>query len=181
MIVTDDETLARRLASLRVHGRVSRGVHAEIGLNSRLDELQAAVLLAKLRRLDAWHAARIARARHYEALIAARGLTGVCVPPAVRPGYVHVFHQYVVRVPRRDALRRFLAERGIATEAYYERPLHLQPCFAALGYREGDFPEAERAAREVMSLPIYPELSAEQQEAVVDAIAAFFGLTGHEA
>jgi len=178
MIVTGDEALAQRLASLRVHGRLSRGLHGEIGLNSRLDELQAAVLLVKLRHLDAWNAARVERARRYDALIAARGLADVCAPPAVRPGNEHVFHQYVVRVPRREELRRFLAARGIATDVYYERPLHLQPCFAGLGHREGDFPEAERAAREVLSLPVYPELSASQQEAVIDAIAAFHGRKG---
>jgi dTDP-4-amino-4,6-dideoxygalactose transaminase len=174
MVVTSDEALARRIANLRVHGRLVRGLHGEIGLNSRLDELQAAILLVKLRHLDAWHAARAERARRYDALLAERGLTDVCVPPTIRPGQDPVFHLYVVRVPRRDALRQFLAERGIATEVYYERPLHLQPCFAALGHREGDFPEAERAAREVLALPLYPELSEPQQEAVVEAIAAFF-------
>ena len=173
MVVTSDADLADRLSRLRVHGRLSRGVHGEIGLNSRLDELQAAVLLAKLRHLDRWNAARAERAARYTRLIRERGLEDVCLPPPVRPGARHVFHQYVVRVARREALRAFLKERGIATDVYYEMALHRQPCFAGLALGEGDLPEAERAAREVLSLPMYAELTEAQQVTVVDALAAF--------
>jgi dTDP-4-amino-4,6-dideoxygalactose transaminase len=175
MVLTDDAELAGRLRQLRVHGQVERSLHGAIGLNSRLDEMQAAVLRVKLNHLDRWTAARAAAAARYTALIAERGLGDRCVVPVVAPGRIHAFHQYVVRVQRREALRAFLRQRAIASDVYYGRPLHLQPCFKDLGYREGDCPEAERATREVLSLPLYAELGADQQVAVVDALADFFG------
>jgi flagellar biosynthesis component FlhA len=152
----------------------------EIGWNSRLDTLQAAVLLVKLRYIERWNQQRQERARTYADLFQQQGLVEAAVYPShgvvlpyVDPRGTHVFHQYVIRAPRRDALRAFLAERGIGSEIYYPLPLHLQQCFQNLGYAEGAFPESERAAKEVLALPIFPELTQEEQERVVAAIAAF--------
>jgi dTDP-4-amino-4,6-dideoxygalactose transaminase len=180
MVLTSSPDGAERLRQLRVHGRISRGVHGSIGLNSRLDELQAAVLLVKLRHLDDWNAARAARARRYTELILERRLEDVVQPPVLRGGNSHNFHQYVVRADRRNALRAYLKERGIATDVYYELPLHLQPCFRELGYAAGDMPETERAAQEILSLPVYPEITDAEQVAVVEAIAAFYDLSAHQ-
>ncbi len=165
---------------LRVHGMRERYFHEEIGWNCRLDTIQAAVLLVKLRYIERWNQQRQERAAIYNALFQQQGLVesgpypdhGV-VLPYVDPRGTHVFHQYVIRAPRRDALRAFLAERGIGSEIYYPLPLHLQKCFANLGYAPGAFPESERAAKEVLALPIFPELTQEEQERVVTAIAAF--------
>jgi dTDP-4-amino-4,6-dideoxygalactose transaminase len=174
MVTTSDQQLAARVRRLREHGSETRYEHVEVGLNSRLDALQAAVLSVKLRHVDGWSSARIRRAGVYDELLAAAGLDEIVARPAVAPGARHVFHQYVVRAPRRDELRAHLRERGIGSEVYYPIPLHLQRCFGSLGYRAGDLPETERAAAEVLALPMYPELTGEQQERVVAAIASFY-------
>ncbi len=171
MIVTQDVELGERLRKLRTHGGVKQYYHDEIGTNSRLDTLQAAVLLAKLPRLVGWSAAR--RAHAYVYTEALRDLDGVSTPEA-DPASEHVFNQYTIRAERRDDLRAHLAEHGIGSAVYYPRPLHLQPCFESLGYAQGQFPEAERACNEVVSLPVYPELSEAQQETVIGAIREFY-------
>lgn len=175
MVTTNDEALANRVARLRVHGMEPRYVHHEIGFNSRLDALQAAVLRVKLRYLDAWTEARRTIAQRYHGLIEEHKINGTVIPPLERPGCHHVYNQYVVRVPAhlRDPLRSFLSERKIGTEIYYPIPLHLQACFASLGHATGDFPESENAAKQTIALPIYPELSESDQRAVVEAIADF--------
>jgi dTDP-4-amino-4,6-dideoxygalactose transaminase len=176
LLTTADDRLAERLRRLRVHGSATRYEHSELGINSRMDALQAAILHAKLPHLDAWTEARIARARIYDELLAAARLDAVLRLPRVHPGARHVFHQYVVRAPRRDELRAHLQRARIGSEVYYPIPLHLQECFAALGYKRGELPEAERAASDVLALPLYPELTRAQQERVVAAIAAFYGV-----
>jgi dTDP-4-amino-4,6-dideoxygalactose transaminase len=147
--------------------------HALIGGNFRIDEIQAAVLLVKFRHLENWHAGRQQNAAYYDRAFRAAGLTARVVTPTARPGYRHVYNQYVIRVPDRDRLRAYLAECGVGTEVYYPVPLHMQQCFAYLGYRPEDCPESARAARETLALPIYPELKEEQLQYVVDCIAAF--------
>ncbi len=169
MIVTDSEDTAARLRSLRHHGQKRKYIAEEQGWNSRLDEIQAAVLRVKLRHLDRWKEARQAHAARYNALLGR--LPGV-VTPHVPAGAEHVYHQYTIRVPQRDRVKAFLASRGIASAVYYPVPLHLQPLYAELGYQRGSLPEAERAAGEVLSLPIYPELTAAQIERVADTLAA---------
>ena len=171
MIVTQDERLATRLAKLRTHGGAKEYSHDEVGYNSRLDTVQAAILRAKLPHLNAWNAGRRSRASCYSEGLA--GIPGV-TPPVVDPANEHVFHQYTIRAERRDELQAHLKAKGIGSKVYYPGPLHRQPCFSHLGYRNGQFPEAERAAREVLSLPIYPELSDAACEAVIDAIRAFY-------
>jgi dTDP-4-amino-4,6-dideoxygalactose transaminase len=173
MCVVNDAELAERLAVLRVHGGKPKYYHAVIGGNFRLDELQAAVLNVKLPHLDDWTAARQRNAAIYDRAFGAADLAGVRTPRAV-PGARHIYNQYVIRVRDRDRLREYLKERGIGTEIYYPVPLHLQQCFAYLGHRAGDFPASEQAAAETLALPIYPELTAEQLQYVVDAIAAFY-------
>jgi dTDP-4-amino-4,6-dideoxygalactose transaminase len=176
LLTTDDERLAERLRRLRVHGGATEYHHQEVGFNSRLDTLQAAVLRVKLPHLDAWSGARRRRADAYTRLLAEAGLAELVTPPFVRPGARHIFHQYVVRVPAasRDPLMAHLKAHGVGTKIYYPVPLHLQECFAYLGHTEGDFPESERAARETLALPMYPELTEEQQTHVVDTIRRFF-------
>jgi dTDP-4-amino-4,6-dideoxygalactose transaminase len=170
MITTGDPDLAERIARLRTHGGAKQYHHEEIGTNSRLDTLQAAVLLAKLNHLKRWNEARREHAAVYsEGLKDAVGVT-VPVTDLVNE---HVYNQYTIRSDRRDRLRAHLKEGGIGTAVYYPRPLHLQPCFADLGYSKGRFPEAEKACEEVLSLPVYPELSEEQQTRVIDAILEF--------
>ena len=173
MVTTADPALAKAVARLRVHGMEPKYHHHEVGFNSRIDALQAAVLRVKLRHLDAWTAARKRVAARYGALIAEYGLGSAVTIPDERPGYDHVFNQYVIRVPEpaRDPLRALLAERKIGTEIYYPIPLHLQVCFASLGHVAGDFPESEAAARETIALPIYPELTEAQQRHVVASLA----------
>jgi dTDP-4-amino-4,6-dideoxygalactose transaminase len=170
---------------LRNHGASQRYYHQEIGWNSRLDALQAAVLRVKLKRLESWNRARYERAAEYGKLLGRAGLlaigegTDVSVEAPIRslqtemPAH-HIYHQFVVRAWRRDELRAFLATRNIGTEIYYPVPLHLQDCFTYMGYAEGDLPEAERAAREVIALPMFPELTRPEQEYVVQAIADFY-------
>jgi dTDP-4-amino-4,6-dideoxygalactose transaminase len=171
LVVARDRARAERLTRLRQHGGTKHHHHEEVGMNSRLDEIQAAVLNVKLRFLTEWTRLRRARAEDYRAMFAAASLDGVALPD---DDAGHVYHQFTIRCPRRDALAEHLTARGIATRVYYPVPLHLQPCFASLGHRRGDFPNAERAASEVLSLPMYPELRRDQQERVVDAITDFF-------
>lgn len=172
MIVTQDEQLAERLRRLRTHGGAKQYFHEEVGTNSRLDTVQAAVLLVKLAHLEEWSAAR---RTHGAAYNAAFDDLGSVTPPHTDPDNEHTFHQYTIRVEERDRLKQHLSDRGIGTAVYYPKPLHLQPCFAPLGYAEGQFPEAERASREVLSLPVYPELSEQQRQAVIDAVREFHG------
>lgn len=167
MILTDSTELAKRLCSLRDHGSVRKYVSREPGWNSRLDEIQAAILRVKLRHLDRWQSARQAKAAHYDALLG--NLRGVEVPKVAVWGE-HVYHQYTVRLRERDRVQKRLAERGIASVVYYPVPIHLQPLYASLGHRPGELPESERAAKEVLSLPMYPELTAAQVERVAENV-----------
>jgi len=171
MAVTNSESLAARLRTLRNHGQTSKYVSSEPGLNSRLDEIQAAILRIKLAHLPEWQRARQARAAEYTKRLA--NIHSVTTP-AIPAGSDHVFHQYTIRVPRRDALQQFLAERKIGSTVYYPVPLHLQPLYASLGHKPGDFPASERAAQEALSLPLYPELRSEQIARVATAIEEFF-------
>ncbi len=174
MVVTRDAALARRLRRLRVHGSEERYYHLEVGCNSRLDELQAAVLRIKLNYLDQWNSARRERAQRYHQLFTDAVLLSYLKLPEVIRGNSHVFHQYVIRAQQRDKLRHYLKEKGVDTEIYYPVPLHLQACYKNLGYRERDFPEAERLAKEALALPIYPELTDQQQSYVVEQIKSFY-------
>ena len=175
MITTNDASLAAKLRVLRDHGQQPRYYHHYVGLNSRLDTLQAAVLGVKLPYLDEWADAREQHAARYEAEFNDRGLGAQLITPKVADGQRHVWNQYTVRVTggRRDALQKHLTERQIGSAIYYPVPLHLQKCFATLGCREGNLPATERAAREVLSLPVYPELTADEQGAVIEAVANF--------
>jgi len=179
MVLTGDEALAARVRQERHQGHSATPyVHASLGLCSRLDAVQAAALGAKLPHLDGWNARRRAIAERYRTLFVEAGLGARPGAPLVLPepaGEAHVFHQYVVRARDREALQAHLAAAGIGAQVYYRMPLHLQPPLAALGLRRGAFPEAERAAAEVLALPIYPELDAGAVEAVVEAVAAFYG------
>ncbi len=171
---TNDAALAEKMRVLRVHGGKPKYFHALIGGNFRIDELQAAVLRVKLKYLDGWTEARQRNAAYYTAAFAARELGERVVTPRAAAGQRHIFNQYIVRVHERDALKAFLATRGIGTEIYYPVPLHLQECFAYLGHKDGDFPASERAARETLALPVYPELTEQQLDHVVASIAEFF-------
>jgi dTDP-4-amino-4,6-dideoxygalactose transaminase len=180
MVTTNDPALAERARMLRQHGMRRRYHHDEIGWNARLDSIQAAILHVKLKYIDGWNHARRTVAKRYHALFHAARLAecnlypshGIVLPHEVA-GTRHVWHQYVVRTRRRDALRDFLALRGIGSEIYYPVPLHLQEALKSLGHSEGAFPESERAAREVLALPIFPELREDEQQTVVSAIAEF--------
>jgi dTDP-4-amino-4,6-dideoxygalactose transaminase len=176
MLVTQDDAIAERLKRLRVHGGAKQYFHDEVGYNSRLDALQAAILSAKLPHLAAWSAGRRANAAYYDAALSGLAEKGALTRPYVAPENESIFNQYTVRVAdgKRDALQSFLKERGIGTSIYYPLPLHLQPCFSYLGYKEGQCPESERAAREVLSLPIFPELTQLQLDEVTSGINAFF-------
>lgn len=176
MMTTQDDALAEKLRLLRVHGMAPRYYHRIVGINSRLDSFQAAVLNVKFPYLDHWTALRQANAQRYAELFATAGLDRVLGLPQAAPWRRHVWNQYVIRVPdgRRDALRQFLAEAQIGTEIYYPMGLHVQECFRELGYRPGDLPETERAAREVLALPIFPELTEQEQQAVVGRIAEYY-------
>lgn len=175
MITTNDRHLAERLRKLRDHGQSPRYHHDLVGVNSRLDTLQAAVLRVKLRHLESWTRQRIAHASRYATLLAGAGLDQAIQPPHTAIGR-HVWNQYTIRVAdgRRDALRNYLGERQIGSNVYYPVPLHRQPCFASLGYAEGSLPETEHAAREVLSIPIFAELTPPQLETVVATIRQFF-------
>jgi dTDP-4-amino-4,6-dideoxygalactose transaminase len=170
MVVTNSSEMAARLKSLRNHGQSSKYVSSEPGWNSRLDEMQAAVLRVKLRHLPEWQRRRRAHAAEYTKLLL--GIPGVA-PPFIPEGYEHVFHQYTIRVERRDALVQVLNERKIGSAVYYPVPLHLQPLYASLGHKAGDFPHAEHAALEVLSLPLFPELRSEQIVRVAEAVCEF--------
>jgi dTDP-4-amino-4,6-dideoxygalactose transaminase len=179
MVVCGDEELAQKLRTFREHGMEPRYFHHVIGGNFRLDEIQAAILAIKLPYLEKWAAARRAAADFYGAELSRAGLTErITVPPEPyrERGLTnhHVYHQYVIRAPMRDALRESLGKREIETTIYYPLGLHEQKCFTYLGYKKGDFPETERAARETLALPVYPEISREAQRYVVDAIAQFY-------
>jgi dTDP-4-amino-4,6-dideoxygalactose transaminase len=180
MVTTNSEDVAERVRMLRQHGMRRRYHHDEMGWNARMDGLQGAILNVKLKYIDGWNQARRAVAKRYHALFHAAGLAeagpypvhGVVLPHEA-PGSRHVWHQYVIRTPRRDALRDFLAIRQIGSEIYYPVPLHMQEALKGQGYVEGSFPEAERAAKEVLALPIFPELREDEQQTVVAAIAEF--------
>jgi dTDP-4-amino-4,6-dideoxygalactose transaminase len=179
LATTNDPDLLERMRRLRNHGSPRRYLHEEMGWNCRLDAIQAAVLRVKLPHVEAWNRRRAEHAANYDRLLTQSGLLSTTADSPVRtlvclPNAHHVYHQYVVRARRRDELRQFLTQRKIGTEIYYPIPLHLQPVFSYLGYREGDFPEAERAAREVLALPMFPELRADEQQWVVESIAEFY-------
>lgn len=171
-VSTTDAALAARVRALREHGGTKTYFHDEVGYNFRMDALQAAALSERLPHLPEWNAARVVSAWHYRELLDRHGLAEVVTPPEITPG--HVFHQYVVRAQQRDALRAALTEAGIGSAVYYPLPLHLQPCFARQGGKPGDLPEAERAAAEVLALPIHPGVTAAQREEVVAAMAGYY-------
>ena len=172
ILTANDDEVAARLRRLRAHGGANEYEHEEVGINSRLDELQAAVLNVKFPHLDRWSDERARKAETYTRLLKDADLP--LVPPHVRSDGRHIFHQYVIRVPgKRDALMEHLKSHGVGSKVYYPIPLHLQKCFDYLGYKEGDFPEAEAAAKETLALPVYPELTDEQQSYVVEMIKRF--------
>jgi dTDP-4-amino-4,6-dideoxygalactose transaminase len=173
LVTTNDPALARRARRLRVHGMDPKYYHHEIGGNFRMDEIQAAVLRVKAPHLSAWSEARRLNAMRYVRMFGDAGLSLRVLLPVEADGCRHIYHQFVIRTADRDGLKRHLDARGIGNEIYYPVPFHLQPCFAYLGYRPGAFPNAERAAAESLAIPIYGELTLEQQQAVVDAVAEF--------
>ncbi len=174
LVATSNVALAEKLKMLRDHGSRTKYQYDLLGVNSRLDALQAAVLRVKLRHLDSWTEGRQRNAQRYCELFAQHGLAKVVKLPVAPAGSSHVYHQFTIRVPRRDALRAHLQQNGIPAEIYYPHPLHLQPAFAGLGYRPGSMPVAEATCAQVLSLPIFAELTSAQQEAIVQAIAEFY-------
>jgi dTDP-4-amino-4,6-dideoxygalactose transaminase len=174
MITTNDPQLAQRLRILRVHGSRKKYRYELLGINSRIDALQAAILRVKLRYLDNWTDGRRRNAETYRELFTEYQLTEQLALPCAPKASFHVYNQFSIRAPRRDELQEYLRDRGISTEVYYPSPLHVEPAFAYLGYRNGDFPNAEAACREVLSIPIYPELTLDQQQAMVATIARFY-------
>jgi dTDP-4-amino-4,6-dideoxygalactose transaminase len=172
MMVTQDEGLFEALMKLRTHGSRRTYYHEIVGYNSRLDALQAAVLRAKLPHLEAWSAARRRNAAYYDAAFAD---VSEVTTPYVDPANTSIYNQYTIRVAQRDALQAYLKDRGVGSNVYYPLPLHLQPCFAYLGYTQGQCPVAERAAKEVLSLPVFPELTTAQLDEVIAAVRGFFG------
>lgn len=179
LVTTNDPEFAAHMRRLRTHGSPRRYLHEELGWNCRLDAIQAAVLRVKLPYVEKWNQQRRERAATYDRLLTQSGLTSATADSPIRPLGAsphahHVYHQYVIRAHRRDDLRQFLADRNIGSEVYYPIPIHLQPVFAYLGYREGDLPESERAAREVLALPMFPELTDDEQQWVVENIAEFY-------
>ena len=177
MLTTNDPEIAERLRRYRAHGAKNKYFHEEVGINSRLDSLQAAILRVKLRHLDKWAEARRANAARYRELFAETGLleAGLVALPEARADVYHVYNQFVIRAKDRDGLKSYLKDEGIGTEVYYPLSLHLQECFKYLGYKSGEFPESERASEEALAIPIYPELGDEAQGYVVESIAAFYG------
>lgn len=173
MIVTNSQALAEMCEIIRVHGSKPKYVHHILGYNSRLDELQAAILNVKLPHLEAWSKERRKKASYYNEHLS-KELNKVILTPIEKRGNYHVYHQYTLRVPNRDELQKFLKDQEVSTMVYYPIPMHLQPVFKYLGYQAGDFPEAEKAANEAISLPIYPELKVEQQDYVIENIIKFF-------
>jgi len=174
MVLVNDAGLAEKMRVLRNHGSEPKYYHKVVGGNFRLDALQAAVLTVKLKYLNSWTSARQKNAEDYDRLFQKAGLRPDCVQTPVRKQHNHIFNQYVIRVEQRDELQAYLKEKEVGTEIYYPVPLHLQECFAALGYKKGDCPVAEEAARTTLALPIYPELTAVQKEYVVNCIRAFY-------
>ena len=176
LVTTSQKELAKKLRMLRVHGQSARYQHEMIGINSRLDSIQAAALSVKLRHLDNWCKERIERARLYQELFSTTGLVEkeLISLPSLKEDRGHVFNYYVIRAQQRDRLKQYLQEHGVQSEVYYPSPLHLQPCFAHLGYRKGELPNSELAAAQVLALPMYPELASEQQEWVVQKIRDFY-------
>ncbi|MCK5236399.1 MAG: DegT/DnrJ/EryC1/StrS family aminotransferase, partial [Deltaproteobacteria bacterium] len=175
MIVTKKKSLADKVRKLRVHGSGKRYYHDLIGINSRLDELQAAVLRVKLKKLNKWTKARQRNARNYDRLFKDFELAGCCVElPLIGKEYKSIYNQYVIRTQKRDKLRSFLAKNDIGSEIYYPLGLHEQKCYKELGYKKGDFPETEKAAKETLALPIYPALTLKQQQYVVEKISEFY-------
>lgn len=174
LVTTRDATLDRKIRVIRQHGGETKYLHESVGGNFRLDALQAAILRVKLPYLEGWTLARRRNAERYDAMFARSDLAGVVRLPARAAGSTHIYNQYVIRTPERERLRAHLRQRDIGTEVYYPLPLHLQPCFRGLGYAEGAFPQAEAAAREVLALPIYGELTEVQQAWVVESIREFF-------
>ncbi len=173
MMTTDDPELAKRLKCLRVHGDVGQYEHIEVGMNSRLDSLQAAVLRVKLRKLDSWTEARQQNANHYGDMFRQEGVLDTIILPKIEPNRRHVFNQYCIRVRQghRDQLMQHLKAKKIGCAVYYPKPLHLQKCFKHLGYRPGQFPESEAASRDILALPSYPELPVSDQARVVAAVS----------
>ena len=177
IVVSRDLETAERLKKLRVHGSGTTYYHDEVGINSRLDAIQAAILDIKLKHLEAWNEERIKIADYYKLLSKASGLHEFVTPPAVLDGNRHIYHQYVIRVrERRDELMNFMNESGFAVRVYYPLSLHLQPCFKYLGYHEGDFPVSEELTREVLALPVFPGLEQNEQEQIVECMKKFFGI-----
>ena len=180
MVVTKDLETAGRLKKLRVHGSTETYFHEEVGINSRLDAIQAAILDIKLKYLEQWNEERIKIADYYKLLFKASGLREFITPPEVLDGNRHIYHQYVVRVHSdsnpnlRDKLMNYLNENGCAVRVYYPLSLHLQPCFKYLGYKEGDFPVSEKLTREVLALPIFPGLQQKEQEEIIESMIKFF-------
>jgi dTDP-4-amino-4,6-dideoxygalactose transaminase len=179
LVTTNDPELAAHMRRLRNHGSPRRYLHEELGWNCRMDAIQAAILRVKLPHIERWNRERRERAATYDRLLTQSGLTSPTGNSPLRllsttPHAHHVYHQYVIRAQRRDELRQFLTDHKIGSEVYYPIPLHLQPVFAYLGYREGDLPESERAAREVLALPMFPELAEDEQQWVVENIAEFY-------
>ena len=172
MVVTQNDEIAKRVRRLRVHGGMKTYYHEEVGFNSRLDSLQAAVLAAKMPSLASWSTARRKNAAYYNAAFA--DLDDVRTP-TIDPANESIYNQYTLRVAKRDALQAHLKDRGIGTAVYYPLSLHLQPCFEYLGYKRGAFPESEKASQEAISLPIYPELVQSQLDEVIDAVRGFYG------
>jgi len=174
LLTTNSGELGARIRSLRVHGSGKQYFHEEVGLNSRLDEMQAAILRVRLRHLETWNEERRMVDERYRVLFAENGLLEWVTPPIEDDGNRHIFHQYVIRCSQRDELKDWLEENGITARIYYPLSLHMQPCFAYLGYREGDFPVSESLSRETLALPIFPELLPEEQERVVSSITDFY-------
>ena len=175
MVLSRDKDTADRLRRLRVHGSGTTYYHDEIGINSRLDAIQAAILDIKLKHLEAWNEERRRIADYYRLLFKTNDLQEFVVPPAELEGNYHIYHQYVIRVKaKRDELMQYLNAEGFAVRVYYPLSLHLQPCFAYLGYHEGDLPQSEKLTREALALPVFPGLEAKEQEALAESIAKFF-------
>jgi dTDP-4-amino-4,6-dideoxygalactose transaminase len=181
MVLTNDESLAQKIKVLRVHGSKVKYFYEILGGNFRLDALQAAILRVKLKYLESWQQKRIEKASYYDSAFKESGLgeeSLVQIPESLYKDRgvknYHVYHQYVIRAEKRDRLKEFLQEKGVPTAIYYPLPLHLQKCFSYLGYKEGDFPVAEEAAREVLALPIYPELTSDKQDFIVSSIQSFY-------
>jgi dTDP-4-amino-4,6-dideoxygalactose transaminase len=175
MVTCHSDELGDRVSMLRLHGSASSYLHDEVGVNSRMDALQAAILRVRLRHIETWTEERMEAARRYGLLFAERGLGEHIVLPSTTEGNRHTYHQYVIRASRRDNLQKFLASKGVTTRVYYPISLHLQPCFAYLGYNKGDFPVSEKLSEEVLALPMFPEITGDEQERVANGIAEFYG------